>query len=315
VKRICQAKSAATTTTSTRPSRRRTRRRAWRGCARTSRKNVIRSAGGRGRDLHGRRVPDTAARGSTFAWPGHDYPLSRGRRVQRPGLRPSRRGVDGGGLLRGVAHGVPAFSGRSAWRRRWIPNWNRTRRRDSPTSSTSYARLVDEDCLEHAARRERRGCTYAATHRDGPRRDAARPPHLRRRAGPGRAGTVARARIPLVLCSSKTRAEIEALQQRLDIHHPFIAENGGAIVAPLGYFDHLPPSAVVDGGRVALALGRPHTEVVRALREVAAAQRVSVVGFSDMTVGDVAEEMRAFRPRRATGKAPRIRRAVPAPRA
>jgi len=101
---------------------------------------------------------------------------------------------------------------------------------------------------------------------------------------------VARARIPLVLCSSKTRAEIEALQQRLDIHHPFIAENGGAIVAPLGYFDHLPPSAVVDGGRVALALGRPHTEVVRALREVAAAQRVSVVGFSDMTVGDVAEE-------------------------
>ena len=101
---------------------------------------------------------------------------------------------------------------------------------------------------------------------------------------------VAQARIPLVLCSSKTRAEIEALQQRLDIHHPFIAENGGAIVAPLGYFDHVPHRAVVDGGRFVLALGRPYPEVVNGLREVAAAERVRVVGFSDMTVGDVAEE-------------------------
>jgi mannosyl-3-phosphoglycerate phosphatase len=101
---------------------------------------------------------------------------------------------------------------------------------------------------------------------------------------------VAQARIPLVLCSSKTRAEIEALQQRLDLHHPFIAENGGAIVAPLGYFDHIPPSAVVDGGRFVLALGRPYAEVVYGLRAVASAERVSVVGFADMTVGDVAEE-------------------------
>ena len=96
--------------------------------------------------------------------------------------------------------------------------------------------------------------------------------------------------IPIVLCSSKTRAEIEALQARLAIHHPFIAENGGAIVAPLGYFEHVPPGAMVDGGRFVLALGRPYAEVVNGLREVAAAERVRVVGFSDMTVGDVAEE-------------------------
>ena len=101
---------------------------------------------------------------------------------------------------------------------------------------------------------------------------------------------VARAGIPLVLCSSKTRAEIEALQQRLAIHHPFIAENGGAIVAPLGYFDRIPPDAVIDDGRFVWPLGRPYPEVVRALREVAAEERVRCVGFSDMTVGDVAEE-------------------------
>ena len=101
---------------------------------------------------------------------------------------------------------------------------------------------------------------------------------------------VTQAGIPLVLCSSKTRAEIEALQKRLAIRHPFIAENGGAIVAPLGYFDRVPPDAAIDGGRFVWPLGRPYPEVVRALREVAAEARVQYVGFSDMTVGDVAEE-------------------------
>lgn len=101
---------------------------------------------------------------------------------------------------------------------------------------------------------------------------------------------VAQAGIPLVLCSSKTRAEIEALQKRLALLQPFIAENGGAIVAPLGYFDRIPPAAVIDGGRFIWPLGRPYAEVVRALREVAAEERVRFVGFSDMTVGDVAEQ-------------------------
>ena len=101
---------------------------------------------------------------------------------------------------------------------------------------------------------------------------------------------VTRAGIPLILCSSKTRAEIEALQRRLAIHHPFIAENGGAVVAPLGYFDRTPPDAIIDGGRFMWPLGWPYPEVVRALREVAAEERVRYVGFSDMTVADVAEE-------------------------
>ena len=38
--------------------------------------------------------------------------------------------------------------------------------------------------------------------------------------------------IPLVLCSSKTRAEIEMLQQDLGVAHPFVSENGGALFLP-----------------------------------------------------------------------------------
>ena len=99
---------------------------------------------------------------------------------------------------------------------------------------------------------------------------------------------VARAGIPLVMCSSKTRAEIEAIQQRLGIHHPFIAENGGAVITPPGYFGQRSPSAEADGSRHVLELGRPYAEVVAALREVAAQERVCVLGFSDMTVAEVA---------------------------
>ena len=48
---------------------------------------------------------------------------------------------------------------------------------------------------------------------------------------------VIRARgIPLVLCSSKTRVEIEEQRRRLNNDHPFIAENGGGIFIPRGYF-------------------------------------------------------------------------------
>lgn len=42
--------------------------------------------------------------------------------------------------------------------------------------------------------------------------------------------------IPVIFCSSKTMAEQVDLQQHLQISHPFIIENGSAIVIPDGYF-------------------------------------------------------------------------------
>jgi len=42
--------------------------------------------------------------------------------------------------------------------------------------------------------------------------------------------------VPLVLCTSKTRAEVEPLREALDNDSPFIVENGGAIMIPDGYF-------------------------------------------------------------------------------
>ncbi|MCK5233265.1 MAG: HAD-IIB family hydrolase [Candidatus Aenigmarchaeota archaeon] len=44
-------------------------------------------------------------------------------------------------------------------------------------------------------------------------------------------------KIPLIFCTSKTRAEIEKYRKELGIKDPFISENGGAIFVPKKYFD------------------------------------------------------------------------------
>jgi hydroxypyruvate reductase len=93
--------------------------------------------------------------------------------------------------------------------------------------------------------------------------------------------------VPLVLCSSKTRAEIEVYRRRLDNRHPFIAENGGGIFIPRGYFSTL-PNAEVFGGYSLIRLGMPYAEIrsrFAGLRERFGAR---VRGFGDMTDGEVA---------------------------
>lgn len=43
-------------------------------------------------------------------------------------------------------------------------------------------------------------------------------------------------KIPLVICSSKTKNEIEYFRRKLKNNHPFISENGGGIYIPKYYF-------------------------------------------------------------------------------
>jgi len=99
---------------------------------------------------------------------------------------------------------------------------------------------------------------------------------------------LAREQIPLVLCSSKTRAELEVVQQQLAIRHPFVCENGGGVFVPRGYFARGVPNARDIAGYEAVELGRPYAEVVGALHRIAARTRVGVIGFSDMSIEEVA---------------------------
>ncbi len=44
-------------------------------------------------------------------------------------------------------------------------------------------------------------------------------------------------KVPIVICTSKTRVEIERFREELNITDPFISENGGAIFIPKDYFN------------------------------------------------------------------------------
>lgn len=94
--------------------------------------------------------------------------------------------------------------------------------------------------------------------------------------------------IPLVLCSSKTRAEILACRREMDNAHPFISENGGGIFIPQDYFPQ-PAGAQAFEGYWRITLGTPHAEVRAHFLRLGEQLGVAARGFSDMTVDEVAQ--------------------------
>ena len=61
--------------------------------------------------------------------------------------------------------------------------------------------------------------------------------------------------IPLILCSSKTRAEVEVIRGRMGNEDPYIVENGGAIFIPEGYFDFILERVRKEAGYLVIELG------------------------------------------------------------
>ncbi|MBI3404932.1 MAG: HAD-IIB family hydrolase [Acidobacteria bacterium] len=99
-----------------------------------------------------------------------------------------------------------------------------------------------------------------------------------------------RRKVPLIFCTSKTRAEVEFLRRLMGHTHPFITENGGGIFIPHGYFSHR-----IDGGtggtrrEHCLALGKPYSHVVEALESAAENAGVEIVNFRRMSSKEIAE--------------------------
>ena len=94
--------------------------------------------------------------------------------------------------------------------------------------------------------------------------------------------------IPLVFCSSKTRAQLELIHQEIGISHPFISENGAAVFVPSGYFDFEVPNARDIAGYRAVEFGKAYADVVKALHRAAERLRINVIGFNNMSVEEVA---------------------------
>ena len=95
--------------------------------------------------------------------------------------------------------------------------------------------------------------------------------------------------IPLVLCTSKTRAEVEVIRRRLGNRDPFVVENGGALHIPDGCFPMDLSTPVRRGACAVIEFGDPYPELVESLRLASAESGCAVRGFHQMTFEEIAE--------------------------
>jgi len=97
--------------------------------------------------------------------------------------------------------------------------------------------------------------------------------------------------IPLIICSSKTRKEIEHYRKKLYNLHPFISENGGGIFIPKSYFNFQlsdPRLAIEEDKQYYLIrLGAKYSDLRNALKELRT-EGFDIKGFGDLTVEEIA---------------------------
>ena len=93
--------------------------------------------------------------------------------------------------------------------------------------------------------------------------------------------------IPLVIVSSKTRAEIEVYRKKLGNIHPFVSENGGAIFIPKNYFHEENKARLSREYRI-IELGTKYDKLVGVLKKIG--KKVKVKGFSDMSVKELSKD-------------------------
>lgn len=84
--------------------------------------------------------------------------------------------------------------------------------------------------------------------------------------------------LPVVFCSSKTRAEQEAIRCALGVDGPFIVENGSAVLIP----------DTEGGGRQVTVLGRRRSEIASVLVEARRVLGLAFMTYEDLSIDQVA---------------------------
>lgn len=93
--------------------------------------------------------------------------------------------------------------------------------------------------------------------------------------------------VPLIFCTSKTRAEVECLRQELQNTDPFIIENGGALYIPVTTFSTIPQGANERDGYWVIEIGCPYHQLREALHYISRQTGHVIVGFGDMTLNEI----------------------------
>jgi mannosyl-3-phosphoglycerate phosphatase len=91
--------------------------------------------------------------------------------------------------------------------------------------------------------------------------------------------------IPLVFATSKTRAEVEALQAAMRIRDPFIVENGAAVFFPDGYRGWPMAAGFHQSPYRVIQLGASYQRIRRFVQGLPPVLRIR--GFGDLDVADI----------------------------
>jgi mannosyl-3-phosphoglycerate phosphatase len=101
-------------------------------------------------------------------------------------------------------------------------------------------------------------------------------------------------RIPFVLVTDKTRAEVEFWRDTTGIRFPFIVEGGGAIFFPSHFFPHghlpLPFRTIRRSGYDVLEFGVTCDQLIIDLKRAAEMAGCIVRGFHEMTFAELAQD-------------------------
>ncbi len=95
--------------------------------------------------------------------------------------------------------------------------------------------------------------------------------------------------IPLVICTSKTRAEVEPIRSALGNPDPFVVENGGAAFIPEGYFGRTPAPARKEAGYLAIEFGAPYPQLRELILKLRQRLPGQIRAFGDLTAQDVSD--------------------------
>ena len=93
----------------------------------------------------------------------------------------------------------------------------------------------------------------------------------------------------IVLCSSKTRKEIEFYCKAVGLSEPFIAENGAAIFIPKHYFPFRYDCTKTSHYNI-VRLARSYSVLRRKLGEIKEKTAAKIIGFGDMTLEELARD-------------------------
>jgi mannosyl-3-phosphoglycerate phosphatase len=94
--------------------------------------------------------------------------------------------------------------------------------------------------------------------------------------------------IPLIICTSKTRAEVQEIRAALGNTDPFVVENGGAIFVPQGYFSSDLPASRRDSRYLVIEMGTPYSCILSVFSRMKVPLAGRLRGFSDLSVEEVA---------------------------